>query len=278
MTIDSIRQLSEDVKCQGYHELNTLEEVKSFSSRTPLFCLVARANAGDLEIKLPILRELSQNFIHHDIKFGLITEMSLYETFSHYPLTSFVYISPNLKFTSFRNDFTLQNLITFIYLHEQHPWDSPLPPITPSITYVGPTVDSNTRKHFLEYEAKYPFVHVNNINDPVLARSICQNTSSCFAVVDFNKFKSVRFEIDDNDEDQITNLMSQFEEEWKNIPILKRIKISAEISFALYSKVYYVVGMIIVIVVVAVIMFFMDMNREIEDTRIAKKEKKQKKH
>lgn len=144
----NINQIASDVIVQGlYRDITTIEQIQEMANECPLFCLFARSNAGDLEVKLPVVEKLARIFVHRNIRFAFVTEFSLYEKFARHPLTSFVYVSPSLKHSTQRGDFTLENLINFVKKYEQPVWHEVIdnPPSQVALTIVGKNLNDTKR-------------------------------------------------------------------------------------------------------------------------------------
>lgn len=275
VTLDNLRDLAADVIANGVRKLNNEEDVAKEAKKRSLFALVARANAGDLEIKLPVLEDLAKRLIGFNVCFALITNMTLYEKYSHYPLSMFVYITPNLEFTSFRGDFELMNLGIFVKSHEKITWGSPIPiPNDRSIVYLGNvrTLEKEIKNKFKEYEAQYTMIYSDKNENKKLFNTLCEE-GECMSIVDFKSFKAIKNVKVDTSAEDIIQMLNNFDEKWKNITLLERSKTFIGISFSLYSHIYYVCAIIFLMVLSAIILYFVDVNREIEDPRIQNKKK-----
>ncbi|KAK8867038.1 hypothetical protein M9Y10_010007 [Tritrichomonas musculus] len=148
ITEENIKQLASDLTVQGlYRDITTIEQLQKIANECPLFCLFARSNAGDLEVKLPIVERLAKLYVHRNVRFAFITEFSLYEKFARHPLTSFVFVAPSLAHSTQRGDFTLENLAEFVIKYEQPIWQELIdnPPHQVALTIVGNSLN-DTRK------------------------------------------------------------------------------------------------------------------------------------
>lgn len=275
VSLDNIRELAIDVIGNGIRKLESDEEVEKEAKKRPLFALVARPNAGDLEIKLPILEDLAKKLIGFDVCFALITDMGLYEKYSHYPLSMFVYITPNLQFTSFRGDFDLMNLAMFVNQHEKITWGSPMPvPSERSIVFIGNegTLQKEIINKFKEYEAQYPTIFINEKENKRILNALCEG-SECLSIIDFKLFKAIKnINLNTSAEDVIQTL-NNFDEEWKNVSLIDRLKIIFNLSFSLYSHTYYFSIIFCSLFLVSIVFYFIDIRREIDDPRIQNKKK-----
>ena len=165
ITEKNINQLASDVTVNGlYRDITTINQLQDIANECPLFCLFARSNAGDLEVKLPVVEQLAKFFVHRNVRFAFVTEFSLYEKFARHPLTSFVFVSPSLKHSTQRGDFTLENLIDFVKKYEQPIWKELIddPPSQAALTIVGKDLNDTKRAEHEDY-----FESNNDDNDDI---------------------------------------------------------------------------------------------------------------
>lgn len=291
-----------DVSVNGlYRNITTLQQLSDLASNYPLFCLFARPNAGDLETKMPIVLNLAKLFIHRTIKFAFITEYSLYEKFAQHPLTAFVFVSPSLKYSTQRGDFTLQNLAEFVKKYEQPIWGE-LIDVIPNgitITIVSDNLDPHNRSQvnsidstikfdddenddfgndeestnspflfddFAKYETHFPMVFLNGSKDTMKAKAICGETTTCVAAVDYKRFRSIVIHANTNTTEKL-RILREFNTIWAQIPFVTRVYYILANMIMMNFNTFITVGIDLILVFTLVGFFFIDKTREIPDER-----------
>ena len=275
VSFQNLVDLAYDVSVDGLHEISTKEEVKMLSSKAPLFCLVARPNAGDLEVKLPIVKKVAKLYSHRNVKFGFITESFLYEQYANYPLTAFVFISPSDKHSTHRGDFTIENLVEFIGDFEQPVWGPPLPPKKIALTYVGKDT-GDIIQEFAKHETYQPLVFINSSTTESIgiAKTICDYKIPCLAAVDFNSFKWSVIPRNLNTTEKKIEAFHEMEVKWNQQPLFNRLTNQFNLGFLMNFNTITTCGLVFSIFISLVALFFLDKKYEIDDPRKPKNKSK----
>lgn len=205
INLKNIRQLASDVSVNGlYRDITTIQQLQEIANECPLFCLFARSNAGDLEVKLPVVEQIAKIFVQRNVRFAFITEFSLYEKFARHPLTSFVYVSPSLKHSTQRGDFTLENLLDFVKKYEQPVWQELIdtPPSHVALTIVGKNLNDTKRTKKTD-----PFESLINIDED----DIDEDEDIDF---DQNQKNTINDNIDDNDNSTFVDKFKRYQAQY----------------------------------------------------------------
>ncbi|OHT15724.1 hypothetical protein TRFO_13893 [Tritrichomonas foetus] len=266
ITPKNIRQLASDLSVSGLYNFSQQDEILEAANDCPLFCLVARSNAGDLEVKLPIVKELAHLFAHRNVRFAFVTDFALYEKYAHHPLTAFVFISPGNKHATHRGDFTLQSLAEFVTQFEQPVWGPPLPPKNPALVMVGKALNNETVEEFRNYQNRIPMVFINNEEDSIRARTICKDEDSCLAAVDFKKFRSVVIPNNIHTEEKI-KILNDLNNIWNNQTLQEKVIDQIYTAINMNINTTIACGIAAFIVIGLTGLFFIDKKREIVDNR-----------
>lgn len=242
----SYETLRNDVLSYNLHNYTTFSELKDEALKRPLFLLVSRCNAGDLEVKLPIIHQLVRLFSNDNIAFGFVTSPFIYEKFSIHPLTSFVsvnylpplsikddsdnFISDSFSHNTFRGDFTLESLAEFVFNNLQVAWGPRSVTNRLAITYVGSSVPADIVKGLENATTDYPLIFENTSVHKFISQAICMDDIECLAVVDYKTYRAISIpiyettSINSNTMEMVAHFLSHFDELWKKLPFIKRVK------------------------------------------------------
>ena len=267
VTAEGLADVAKDLKVRNVHQLRSMEDVERLAKRANLFAIVARDNAGDLEMKIPRLNELAARLVHYDVVFGIAREPSVYDRFAEYPLTAFVRITANLEYDAFRGDFSLGRLADFVVDHYQKPWGHWTERSGVAVVHVGKKMDGVV---FEGLEARQSLVFVNSSEEKDLANAICGRNQPCDAVVDFKKCRSLRIPNEAN----VSEFVADFDGEFGKLPLVDRLKCSATLAVYLYRNVCILLGGCVGVLLVIFILSFLDAQLKVEDTRVKSKSKK----
>ena len=266
VTAQALADVAEDLKVRNVHQIRSIEDVERLTKRANLFAIVARDNAGDLEMKIPRLNELAARLVHYDVVFGIAREPSVYDRFAEYPLTAFVRITENLAYDAFRGDFSLGRLADFVVDHYQKPWGHWSERSGVAVVHVGKKLTGA----FEGLEARHSLVFVNSSQERGFANAICGRNQPCDAVVDFKKCRSLRIPNDVN----ISDFVADFDGEFGKLPLVDRLTCSATLAFYLYRNVCILLGGCVGVLLINLILSFLDRQLKVEDERVKTKSKK----
>jgi len=255
---ESIKYAIKIAYIRNVHVLVNKEQVLSLSSKAPLFLLVARPNAGDLETKRPIFNELAMRYIGKNVSFGFVTDANLYEQFSHYPLTALVCVSPSLKHLSYRGLFNIEEIKVFVDSNLHHVWDYPKSINAPALTIVGNSkYFYKVSNEYADYETQFPMAYVNSTSNGLLARSICGPSCQCTAIVDYGHYSAYIIN-EDILPASVQDLFINFRYFVAQQGFIHRIYVYANIAYSLHQTNFIVVGILCGVFVVCAILIYND--------------------
>ena len=215
----------------GYLKIKTIDEVRKIASKVPLFLLVTRPNAGDLEEKKPIFAQVARSNIGKPLAFGYVTDKVLYEEYAHYPYIAFVYVSPSGNHLSFRGEFTVDNIQTFVDLHTQPFLSAPVLGKDILVTTIVGNDDfyNKAQEEFSVLDAKLQVAYVNSTSSLQTAEVLCHGKYQCVAVANYKTYKAVSCGNDISN--SIDECVSKFAEKWSSYPLAERIKTRFMLSY-----------------------------------------------
>ena len=266
LTEEGLTHASEDLTVSNVHQLRSLQDVEKLAKRANLFAIVARDNAGDLEMKIPILKELASRLVHYNVVFGIARDPAVYEKFAEYPLTAFVRITGNLEYEPFKGDFTLSRLADFVVEHCHKPWSHWDEQTGVAIVRVARKLDSS---EYVDLEATHSLVFVNSSSEQSLANTRCGGRTSCDAVVDFKTCRALRIP----DGANVTEFFDEFDEEFGKLPLFDKVKCGCTLGVYVYRNVCIVFGGVAVVFLVILVLSCCDTGLEVEDKRVKGKKK-----
>lgn len=251
ITRESLHNLAADLISDNINsEITKYGEIVEIAQERSLFLLVARSNAGDLEVKLPIFQELARSLIHKDIAFGFVTEQMLYETFGIHPLTCFVYVPPNMKHVTFQGDFTIENLKRFVKKNQHMPFSSVWPKQGMAIGLFYKELSTELRTVMEGLTSSVNIMYVNRTAKPRFADFACGIGKECAAVMDLTDKRMILLPAEFTTE-TVENAIESFSEFWKmTSPTMKlsaKIRMSFEIK-PILMETYVISGMAVALV------------------------------
>ena len=274
-----------------------LQEIFEAAQKKPLFLLVARPNAGDLEYKLPMIRELAIKLVHKDITFGIVTVPYIYEQFANYPLTAFVSIKaiPPLSLSSFKNnnepysfiskkmehitfhgDFTIESLINFVFNNAQVVWGPRRITSKIGIAYVGRNLSKDVYESLIPYITNYPLIFENITSSPFILSGICHSVENeCLAVVDYKSYRSIVIPLNESfNSEIILNTISNFEQLWKEQSFIKRLKGRLYLFISTNISAFLAIGILLSVVIFGISFIHNDKTVQYYDERMAQNKRK----
>jgi hypothetical protein len=260
ITLQSLQRLGRDLQVNNVHQFDAINDVVSAANNSSLFCLITRPNAGDLSVKQNLLQNIAKRLVHRDVSFCLITDPVLYEQFGRYPLTTFVYVSPNLRYDTLKGDLTIDTLVDFVNLHEHKHLNPPIARLGLSLVLVGESLT----EAFGEFEGQIPIVFVNESSKPFLAQTICRGESHCNAVVNFAENRAIVIKSESDIEQAVRN----FGGLWMALGIIERWKTRIALQFLMNPS---PIGAIAIGIVTVLAIFFLnriDRENVIADNRV----------
>lgn len=280
ITVSSLKQLADDAKDLGVHVISSMEEITEVASQRPLFLLIARTYAGDLESKVRVLTELGPKWIHRNVQIALLENDDVYKMIGTDPLSTFAFVPPsfsyeneNPKLVSYRGEFDVDKISEFITQYEQPVWGEPIPPRKTSIAYVGPILEESIKEKFVALESSYPLVYINSTSNSLLSSILCENAEKCFAIINFQEFRKLDVPCTTS-VFEIAHIINEFHTIWNAKPLIERVKSFIFLSFALYSKIYFLSILLLFVTLLIVFLFYMDYAHIIPDDREKYQKKK----
>ncbi|EAY04242.1 hypothetical protein TVAG_474480 [Trichomonas vaginalis G3] len=260
---ENLNEISQIVSNHGYLTIDTPEQITAITQNKPLFMLVSRANAGDLEEKKPSFEKLAISNIDSGCIFAFVTSPYLYEKYAHYPYISFVFIHHDGKFTSYRGDFSIESLQTFVSHHAQPFMGHPVATDATKIVAVGNDAYFKQISEKLDKIDFYvPSSYLNTTNIMKAVPYLCNGKYQCLGIFRPNQFKLVL--INETDIASADIRISQFDSLWKEVPFAEKFKIRAAICFLFYRIQLFIVCGILSVVSLFFFVWMVDSSRIIE--------------
>ena len=208
-SVAGLRALARDVRGGNVRlDLNSVEKVREVAGEVPLFALVARSNAGDLEGKRPVFEEVARESVNLRMAFAVLTETALYERFGVYPLSSFVFIPPTLKHVTFTGEFEVEKLEAFVAEHGHRVYSSDWPK-------EGVAVVIDREKEVSDELLELVNVVVTN------GSSIFCREKGCVVLVDFTNSRAVK--LSGYDRKTVEKAVSELEPMWNEVPVPEKV-------------------------------------------------------
>jgi hypothetical protein len=253
ITNEGLTHLANDLSFGNIRrDITSLSEIEKVATETPFFALVARSNAGDLELKFPVFERLAKNLTGKNIAFVFITDPSLYERFSEHPLTLLVFIRPTLRSVSFRGDFNFYELLRFVNEH----WFPVFGEIMPSngrvFAYLGKRIKDRLRDKTVPLQDSADLVFLNNSKYPWASAWICGNQMKCGVLIDRDSRRFVKVDLKLMG-DEFVNPLKTFDEAWNNLTVIEKLTAKVEVlmmteQYASYYLAF--IGMILYVILV----------------------------
>ena len=211
-SVAGLRALVRDVRDGNVRfDIDSVEKVREVAGEAPLFALVARSNAGDLEGKRPAFEEVAKESVNSRMTFAVLSESALYEMFGVYPLSSFVFIPPTLKHVTFSGEFEVGRLEAFVAEHGHRAYSSDWPKEGVAVVIASENWAKDVSDGLLG------LVNVVVTNGSLI---FCKE-KGCVPLVDFTNSRVVR--LGGYDRKTVEKALSEFDSLWNAVPIPEKV-------------------------------------------------------